>query len=152
LTFRLSDTSAYVRVKERTDNCKYNVPATLNGSSLYNIMPYAQFKSMQSTYGSTTGITPTLEKAHISFGALKPSPHRHPAARLPVHMSSGPTFVAQQMTEDVKDPFNGLLQSELPPGKKRSASPDSEIRKRNKSVEDGPLVKKTQTFEEPPWE
>ncbi len=41
--FRLTDTTAYVRLKEKTiDNAKSCVPATLNGSSLYSIMPYAQ--------------------------------------------------------------------------------------------------------------
>ena len=55
------------------------------------------------------------------------------------------------MSGNEHDPTNGSDLLDVPPGKKRSASPDMDKRKRNKSVEDRAL-KKAQTFEEPPWE
>ena len=78
--------------------------------------------------------------------------------RLPVHNMSGPTVVAKQIQDQEDDndsPFNGGDSSFLKVAtgkKKRSASPDVDARKRNKSVEDGPVKKSQQTFEEPPWE
>lgn len=155
---RLADNTAYVRLKERNENARTVVPATLNGSSLYHVVPYAQFKAMEAAYGNTTGITPTMERANMSFSGLKPtpSPHRHAAARLPVNKISGPTSVAKQLPKqlsagDELEPSNGSALLDVPPGKKRSASPDIDNRKRNKSIEDR-ADKKGQTFEEPPWE
>lgn len=77
--------------------------------------------------------------------------------RLPVHKMSGPTVVAKQIQdqEDDDSPFNGGDSNFLKVvtgKKKRSASPDVNARKRNKSVEDGLAKKSQQTFEEPPWE
>jgi hypothetical protein len=74
---------------------------------------------------------------------------------------SGPTIVAKQIQDQDDDndsPFNGGDSSSssflrvVTGKKKRSASPDVDARKRNKSVEDGPMKKSQQTFEEPPWE
>lgn len=152
LTFRLNETTAYVRLRERSENCKSVVPTTLNGSCLYNIIPYSQFKAMEATFGNITGITPTMEKAAISFSSFKPSPQRHMTPpRFPVNATSGPTFIAKTLLQKSgEDSLNGGLKVETT--KKRSLSPEPDIRKRNKSVEDVPKKAAAQTFEEPPWE
>ena len=58
----LGDTSAYVALREHLQNSKMVMPS-LNCSDAYCIMPYSQHKAL------ATGITPTLEKARITFTA-----------------------------------------------------------------------------------
>jgi hypothetical protein len=68
----LTDTTAYVRLKENFVD-KSTVLSAVNSSSTHRVMPYAQFKAMEATYGSAaaTGVTPTMEKASISFSPFR---------------------------------------------------------------------------------
>lgn len=155
--FRLSDTTAFVRLREPLSNSKTAVPSTLNGSCLYNIIPYAQFKAFEATFGNATGITPTMEKARLSFSPFQPSPpQRQMTPRLPVRNMTGPTMVAKSQQQQphlgvAATSKGGLLAAEAASAKKRSLSPEPETRKRNKSVEDS-VMKSAQAFEEPPWD
>ena len=121
----INDTQAYVALKEHPQNAKLVMP-TLNCSSVYCIMPYAQHKRLRDSV-LQTGITPTLEKARISF-SVDPAPGRKAAAE------------------------NGGKAG----GVKRAVSPSSmceanSTKKRNKSEQDEVVAEK-KAFEEPPWE
>jgi len=83
----IDDTSAYVKLKEHPANAKM-VMSQLNCSNVYCIMPYSQHKRLMAAVSAgkqltvsrstadkqliaNSGITPTLEKAQISFETLQ---------------------------------------------------------------------------------
>ena len=142
----ISDTTAYVCLKEHVANSKMVVMSTLNCSSIYSIVPYAQHKRLEAMYSlSNTGITPMMEKASI-FPVIdvKKAPAK---ATSTLVTSPGTTSMIQ--AENNKTPNTATVGS-----KKRQASPENVIYKRSKSISDdtasGTNVPKT--FEEPPWE
>lgn len=119
----LTDSTAYVSLREHVQNAKM-VMSTLNCSSIYSIMPYQQHKNMEALY-INTGITPTLEKANLSFG-------------------SGSNGNKPQ-----------LESSAAALSKKRPASPEQDTYKRTKSVseEKGEVAAQKKMFNEPPsWD
>lgn len=136
----ISDTSAYVCLREHVPNAQTVVMSTLNCSSIYKITPYAKHKELQlmeqelnrelsQKAMNNSGITPMLEQAS-PFVMETPSP-----ASIAV--------------------------------KKRSASPDTESFKRSKSIsevqeassnetpsknKESPTAKQQKLFEEQSWD
>jgi poly(A)-specific ribonuclease len=119
----LSDTTAYVGLREFVANSKSVVISTLNCSSMYSIVPYGLHKKLEAMYEmQNTGITPIMEKTTIF------NQNKWPTSKLDQAKKHPP----QQTTES----------------KKRSASPEKEAFKRSKSVTEDT----NKMFEEPPWE
>ena len=110
---------------------------------------------MEASCINITGITPTLEKAAISFSSPKPSTLQHKIPKISVAAVSGPEYVAKSLLKKSSgEQSNSGLKVDSSMTKKRTLSPEPNTRKRNKSIEDTPSrTRKTgPTFEEPPWE
>ncbi len=130
----LSDTTAYVSLREQVANAKMVVMSTINCSSIYSIVPYEQHKKMEAMYSSTslinnTGITPMMEKTSLFTTTLI---QNQPKSKLSTWKSPPPDSSTT--------------------AKKRHASPEREAYKRTKSVSDDSSTNTTKTFDEPPWD
>ena len=111
----LGDTSAYVALREHLQNSKMVMPS-LNCSDAYCIMPYSQHKAL------ATGITPTLEKARITFTAPTTNRNGGGGVKRSVAALDGQAVVSKKRN-------------------KSTADTDDEEKKQPAA-----------TFEQPPWE